>query len=274
MLTVPREVGRGGGVSSKGSTYSGAMSAAAMQQHAVVAGAGGTLGAAVLEQVLGAGGYAQVFVLADGHIAPALRGFCAVDRAALEAGRAAAATAFVIVDRAHDAAAGGLRRSGARAREQAFHRPDPLALPALAATLQRAGVQRLLLVLPHAPALLPQALKAGLASLDEHAVAALGFVQLVILRPSQDAGDAARLPLPQRLARWMLAQLRWMIPQREQPVRPQKVAALAVEIARALPHAPPGTRVVPPELVWQAAQPQQDMAALVRGWLGPQDGHR
>lgn len=221
-------------------------------------GAGGALGAAMLEHALGGGLFAQVVVLADEPIAPALRGFVAVDRAALEAGGVRADTGFVVFDRAR----------GLRGREDAFHWPDPLLLPTLARLLHgRCSVARLLLVLPHAPALLPQALKAGLASMDEQAVAATGFEQLVILRPSQEAAADADRSLPQRVARGMLAQLRWMIPQREQPVRPGKIAALAVEIARALPQASAGTRVAPPELVWQAAQPQQNLAALVQGWL-------
>jgi hypothetical protein len=229
-----------------------------MTRRAIVVGAGGALGAAVLEHTLGCGVFSQVVVLADEPIAAALRGFVAVDRAALERGGVRADTAFVVFDRAR----------GLRGREDAFHRPDPLALPTLAQLLHtRCGVVRLLLVLPHAPALLPQALKAGLASLDEQAVAAAGFEQLVILRPSQEAAREAQRSLPQRVALGMLAQLRWMIPQREQPVRPGKIAALAVEIARALPRVGAGTRVAPPELAWQAAQPQQDVGALVQAWL-------
>jgi hypothetical protein len=234
-----------------------------MMRRAIVVGAGGALGAAVLEHALAGGVFAQVVVLADEPIAPALRAFVAVDRAALEAGGVRADTAFVVFDRAR----------GLRGREDAFHRPDPIVLPALARLLHdRCGVTRLLLVLPHAPALLPQALKAGLASLDEQAVAAIGFEQFVILRPSQDAADAALRSVPQRLAHWMLSQLRWMIPQREQPVRAEKVAALAAEIARALPHAAMRTRVVPHELVWQAAQPRQHVGALVAAWLEERQG--
>jgi hypothetical protein len=234
-----------------------------MTRRAIVVGAGGALGAAVLEHALAGGVFAQVVVLADEPIAPALRAFVAVDRAALEAGGVIADTAFVVFDRAR----------GLRGREDAFHRPDPIVLPALARLLHgRCGVTRLLLVLPHAPALLPHALKAGLASLDEQAVAAIGFEQFVILRPSQDAADAALRSVPQRLAHWMLSQLRWMIPQREQPVRAEKVAALAAEIARALPHATRRTRVVPHELVWQAAQPRQHVGALVAAWLEERQG--
>jgi hypothetical protein len=233
-----------------------------MTRRAIVVGAGGALGAAVLERALAGGLFSQVAVLADEPIAPALRGFVAVDRVVLEAGGVRADTAFVVFDRAR----------GLRGREDAFHRPDPIVLPALARLLHGCGVTRLLLVLPHAPALLPQALKAGLASLDEQAVVAIGFEQLVILRPSQEAEAALLRSAPQRLARWMLAQLRWMIPQRDQPVRAEKVAALAVEIARAVPRAAGRTHVVPPELVWQAAQPQQDVGALVAAWLEGRQG--
>ena len=81
-----------------------------------------------------------------------------------------------------------------------------------------------------------------------------------------------RAPAPQRLAHWMLSQLRWMIPQREQPVRTDTVAAVAAATAAALADAPPGTRVMPAALLWQAAQAaagRGDAGAVVRGWLGP-----
>ena len=64
----------------------------------------------------------------------------------------------------------------------------------------------------------------------------------------------------------MLAQLHWMVPQRDQPVRPAKVAAFVVALARELPHARSGARVAPPELVWQAAQ-LGDPVHMVRRWL-------
>jgi hypothetical protein len=64
----------------------------------------------------------------------------------------------------------------------------------------------------------------------------------------------------------VLAQLQLMIPQRDQPVRPIKVAQFAAQLAAHLLQSPPGTRVVPPELVWQAAQ-ARDVAALALAWL-------
>jgi len=63
-----------------------------------------------------------------------------------------------------------------------------------------------------------------------------------------------------------LAQLHWMVPQQEQPVRAQAVAAFVVELARQLPRARAGARVVPPELVWQAAR-GKDAREIVEQWL-------
>jgi hypothetical protein len=128
-----------------------------------------------------------------------------------------------------------------------------------------------MLVLPHAPALLPAALKAGLASLDEQAVAALGFEQFTVVRPARagavNDGAPAGGPL-HRLGRAVLSQLHWMIPQREQPLRAPKVAEFVVELARRLLDAPHGTRVVPPELLWDWAQPEGGERVL-SAWLGP-----
>jgi hypothetical protein len=139
-------------------------------------------------------------------------------------------------------------------------------LPALARLLYAAGARRLIVVVPHAPSLLPMALQQGLASLDEAAVAALGFEQLVFMRMAQDPRAAERLSAAQRLARWMLSQLRWMIPQREQPVRATTVAKVAAALAQHLAQARHATRVVPAALLWQAAQ-GGDVGTLVAGWL-------
>ena len=148
----------------------------------------------------------------------------------------------------------------------------PDSLPRLAAALHALGVQRLLLVLPHAPGLLPQALRAGLATLDEQAVAALGFAQLVLVRPARQAaaGDRSTGLLP-RVARAALAQLHWMVPQREQALRPAKVARFVADLALALPAMASGTRVVPPEMLWDWAQPGAGPAVL-QAWLQGRPG--
>jgi hypothetical protein len=116
--------------------------------------------------------------------------------------------------------------------------------------------------------LLPQALRAGLASLDEQAVAQLGFKQLVFVRPARPGAGVKPSPgaVLARLGRGLLAQLHWMVPQREQALRATKVAAFVSDLAAALPAAPSGTRVVAPELIWDWAQPEGGRP-LLRAWL-------
>jgi hypothetical protein len=226
----------------------------ATPRRALVIGAGGALGAAVLEQLLATRVFERVGALVEQAITPALARFVAVHEP--EVAAFGADTALVVFD----------RRRHAHGREAAFIRPEPAALPVLAAQLHAAGARRLIVVVPHAPSLLPMALQQGLASLDEAAVATLGFEQLLFMRMAQDARDATWLPAPQRLARWMLSQLRWMIPQREQPVRAQTVAKVAAALALHLAGARAATRVVPAALLWQAAQ-GGDVAVLVERWL-------
>lgn len=227
-------------------------------RRALVVGAAGALGTSVLEQLLASHRFERVGALVDQPIRAALRGFEPVDDAAAALHAFGADTALVVFDRARQAFG----------REQAFVRPDPRALPALAERLHAAGVCTLVVVVPHQPSLLPMALQLGLASLDEAAVAALGFEHLVFMRMAQ-AGDGSGsevLGAPQRLARWMLSQLHWMVPAREQPVRADTVARVASALALGLPRFAPGTRVMPAVLLWQAAQ-QRDAAAVVQVWL-------
>ena len=223
---------------------------------AIVAGAGGTLGSAVLEQALSGERFGQVSAVVTGPLTSALRGLKAVAVDALAA--AEADTGFIVFERARHA----------NGRDEAFVRPQPQELLSLAGALHAAGVRRLLVVVPHAPALLPQALKAGLATLDEAAVAALGFEQLVFVRAATTAGagGAVRAGV-ERFVDWWLSQLRWMVPQAEQPVRSARLAELVVQLALRLPQARPGTRVLPPEVLAQAAPPGAADAVL-DAWLG------
>jgi hypothetical protein len=209
-----------------------------------------------LEQALATRSFERVAALVDAPMQPAVEGFVALGDDALPAFAAVRAALAVEDDE---------RGVG---RESAFVRPEPQRLPPLARRLHALGVRRLVVVVPHTPSLLPMALQQGLAGMDEAAVAALGFEQLVFMRMAQDARDAAVRQAPQRLARWMLSQLRWMIPQREQPVRAETVARVAAALAVQLADAPHATRVVPAALLWQAAQ-ARDAGALVADWLVP-----
>ena len=234
---------------------------AGSRRRALVLGGGGKLGAAVLEALLASHRFEAVGVLVGAPMRPALRGLLAVADSAGARAAFAPDTALIVYD----------RERHANGRDGSFVRPEPVALVAQAQALLQAGATRLIVVVPHAPSMLPQALKQGLANLDEGAVAAMGFAQLVFMRMAQAAGPAgtARRSPPQRLAAWMLSQLRWMVPQREHPVRSDTVARVAAALALALPQAPPGTRVLPPELLWQAAQSPGVPAVngLITAWL-------
>jgi nucleoside-diphosphate-sugar epimerase len=221
----------------------------------LVLGGGGALGARVVERLLAGRRFEAVGVWTVQPLQAALRGLVPLADSGFAHFRPR--TAVVVFDRARHA----------NGREAAFGQPQPDALPALAAQLRAAGVTTLVVVVPHAPGLLPQALKSGLASLDEAAVAALGFLHLVFMRSAQ-AGPAADATArgPARLARWLLSQLHWMVPQGDQPVRSDTVARVAAQLALALPGAAPGTRVLPPELLWAAAQ-TPDTDSVVDDWL-------
>ncbi len=233
---------------------------------ALVVGGGGVLGSAVLESMLGGRRFSPVKVLATRALTVAMHGLepvvvdsldvpHAVDR---DGGAAApvADLAVVVFD----------RERHANGRELAFARPQPHDLLPLARWLLAHGVKHLIVVLPHQPAGLPDALKLGLANLDEQAVAALGFAHLVFVRSAQKPGTERAAQWLQRLADGVLAQMQMMVAASNQPVRARKVAQFVLELAARLPGSEPGTRVAPPELVWQAAQ-LPDARPLVDAWL-------
>jgi hypothetical protein len=215
----------------------------------LVVGAGGTLGSAVLAEALVAGRFRRVMAVVAAPLVSTLPGLHPVPLAALAGPASSAAdTALLVFERARHS----------NGRDDAFVQPDPAELLPLARQLHGAGVRRLLVVVPHAPALLPNALRHGLASLDEGAVAALGFEHVVFVRSAQAAGRNEASSRAQRFADWWMSQLAWMVPSREQPLRAVKLAALVVQIAQRLPLSRPGTRIVPQELLWQAAQDGAD----------------
>jgi hypothetical protein len=238
--------------------HSGAKARALARHDVLICGAGGALGAEVVEQALARGAFGAVHVLATRAFHATTRGLepLRVERFDAPAAVALPRLALVVFDRPRHA----------NGRDAAFVRIEPDQLPALARWLHAGGVRELVIVMPHAQASLPEALKAGLASLDEQAVAALGFERLVIVRSAR-APDALASRGLQRVADAVLAQLRLMTPQHQQPLRVRKVAQIAVTIARMLHDHPPGTRVLAPEQAWHAAQ-QKDPAPLLAAWLG------
>lgn len=227
----------------------------------LVAGGAGALGSAVLEALLGSRRFAHVKVLATRALRVAMHGLepVVVDAfdASFEPGLVPIADIAVVV---FD------RERHANGRELAFVRPQPHDLAMLARWLHAHGAKRLIVVLPHTPAGLPDALKLGLANLDEQAVAALGFEHLVFVRSAQKPGPLRAEQWLQRLADGVLAQMQMMVASSNQPVRASKVARFVLELAAQLPASEPGTRVAPPELVWHASQ-LADARPLLLAWL-------
>lgn len=230
------------------------------QRGLLVLGAGGVLGAAVMAEALVPGRFAQVQALARAPLASTVRGFVPVRLEALQPG-AVPADAVMVFE----------RERRANGRDDAFVQPQPEQLLALATRLHAAGVRRLVVVVPHAPALLPLALGRGLATLDEAAVAALGFEHLVLLRAAQDGSGAAPTGALPRFAAWWLSQLKWMVPQRQQPLRAVTLARCVVQLVRLLPLAAGGSRVIDPETLWLWGQHDDGLEAAMAGGLGISD---
>ncbi|MES2940161.1 MAG: hypothetical protein V4864_20950 [Pseudomonadota bacterium] len=222
----------------------------------LIAGATGALGNEVLRRLAGSSGFSDTQVLAREPITAGLRGVATVMVPPESPARwppGAADVAVVLFDPPrlfYD-------------RERALWTPEPAQLPDLARWLRASGVHTLALVLPHDQGRLPDALKRGLADLDEHAVAALGFERMIVIRSARKPAAAAPTSWAQRLARLMLSVFQYMVPSSEQPVRAATVAHL---LALALESAPPGIHVASPETVWRAAQ--GDARAAARQWLG------
>ena len=255
----------------------------------IVVGGGGALGSAVLEHLLASRCFGAVRVLVRREVHVAMSGLDTVVADPMDGADDEGDTGGNLDDADDDpvtepepatatptpTAIGRVavvvfdRPRHANGRELAFTRPQPHALPALARWLQGRGVKHLLVVMPHRPAGLPQAMQAGLANLDEHAVSALGFEHLVFVRSAQAPSGARSARWLQRVADAMLSQFSIMIAATQQPVRARKVAQLIVALAQQLPQSPPGTRVASPELVWQAAQTGEP-GALVAAWLSGQ----
>jgi hypothetical protein len=223
----------------------------------VIAGATGVLGNEVMRRLVGLQQFETTQVLAREPITAGLRGVTS----AMVGDETPAHWPTVAVD------LGVVLFDPPRLfydRERALWTPRPEQLLEVAQWMRRSGARTLAVVLPHAPGRLPEALKRGLAGLDEQAVAALGFERLLIIRSAQKPSPAAAAGLLPGIAHWMLSIFKYMVPTSEQPVRAAKVAQF---VAVALQLAPSGIHIAAPETVWHAAQ--GDLDAAVRQWLYP-----
>lgn len=231
------------------------LEASAPKPRLLIAGATGPLGNEVLRLLVGLQQFDRTQVLAREPITDGLRGVTTVlvqSDSPQEWPPCPAQIGIVLFDppRLY------------HGRERALWTPRPEQLPALATWMRQSGVLTLAVVLPHAQGRLPEALKRGLASLDEQAVAALGFERLLIIRSAQKPGPVRAKGLLPAVAHWMLSIFKYMVPSSEQPVRAVKVAEF---VAMALALAPPGIHIAAPEIVWRSTQ--GDLRGTLRHWL-------
>ncbi len=228
---------------------------ATTQPRLIVAGATGVLGAEVLRRLAASGRFAHTQVLAKEPMATSLAQVGIVEvTGELPAWQTVSAQVGVVMfepPRLY------------YERERALWTPAPEQLLQLAQWLKRCGVDTLVVVVPHAQGRLPDAVKRGLANLDEQALAALGFDRLLLVRSAQKIPNVASSGFLNKVAAWMLSTLSYMIPATEQPVRPSKLAEFIDVVLHQLP---PGTHVASPELLWHAAD-KGDTQLVVQAWL-------
>jgi hypothetical protein len=235
----------------------------------IVAGATGALGNEVMRRLVGGGQFAHTEVLASEAMSTGMKAvsIALVNKGPIDdwAARPVAAYTGVVMFEPPRLYHG---------RERSLWTPRPEQLPALARWFRRCGVQTLVVVLAHATGRLPEAIKRGLANLDELEISTLGFERLLLVRSARKPEAGVGGNVFEMTAAWMLSTLAYMIPASEQPVRPAKLAHF---VDTALQFLPTGTHVAPPELLWRANQTaalseaSDSMQALVQGWL--EGGH-
>lgn len=223
----------------------------------LLAGATGQLGNEVLNRLLGGQSYAQVQVLAQSPYIETVRGMQLLQVPGNDVARWPVVPAEV----------GVIMFDPPRTfyqRERALWTPVPAQLLALARWMHGCGVKTLAVVLPHEMGRLPEAVKRGLANLDEQGVAELGFERLIFVRSAKEAIRHAPAHFLQRVAQLMFSSWSYMVPSNERPVRALHVARL---VDAALQQAPAGIHVAPHELVWRSAQ-KDALQAELNTWLG------
>jgi hypothetical protein len=227
----------------------------AHKPRVLIAGGAGALGSAVLERFCGTGAWGTVSVLVQDRLQSTLPFVETIHIDSVDTPDKSP-IGIIIFDQARNYAD----------RERAFWMPAPEQLFEAAKKLQAHGVESLAVVVPHLQASLPQALKLGLANIDEQQVSELHFKRLLFVRPAAVRTDEKHADFLPWLAHWMLKQLSYIVPDNQRPVRAVKLASFVEAALSAwVKSGSMGTRVVSPELLWQAAA-AADMQAFALKW--------
>lgn len=120
-------------------------------------------------------------------------------------------------------------------RERTIWTPHPDDLPALAQWLHGSGVQHLVVVLPHQPGMLPDALQQGLANVDEQRVTSLGFKRVVFMRMAQTDRVLKANNFFEWVASWILGIGKYMLPANQNPLRISQIADLVEQVLQKAP---------------------------------------
>lgn len=226
----------------------------------IIAGAGGVLGREVARRLIGSMAFEQTVLLTH-------RPFHAVMRGVVDHCVNAQNPALTPLLKAQVGVMMFEPGNSYYDRERSIWTPAPSQVPALAQWMGACGVRTLVIVLPHQPNRLPQALQQGLASLEEHTIATLGFNTLVILRVADARPQAAvKGNLGERLAAWLLGNLKYMIPSHEMPLRASQLAKVVGLIVQRAQEIDSGTFVAGQALLSQAVRGDAD--AIIAAWLG------
>ena len=224
---------------------------------ALLLGAGGWLGAALLAQLLSSGGFSKVGAWATRALRSSHHSVLGVDIESL--GDAwVGGTGFIVLERS------GLTG----ARDAVFGAPQVEDLVRMAQQLHAAGLRRLVVVLPHLPGSLPDALRYGFVDGTEQALSMLGFEQLLLVRSSRDALALPEgTPWIERFAAAWWSQLRWMLPGEEKPLRSVALARVVVQAACLMKEFTRSVVVLPQALASQAAHAPEGAERHLRAAL-------
>jgi hypothetical protein len=210
-----------------------APSSARGRGRVLVAGAVGRLGEALLNEVIGRGGYADVVALAerDATMSLGLRGLSLAPLHALPPIDA------VCIARSDPDAPGARSFHG---RDAPFALVDTLAMPRIAAAAAAAGARRLVLIHPLPAWQQLSRLHLGLAGEAELQMAQMPFESVTVLRPLLQSGSAAG-SLLQRIANVYMSLQFLMMPRSMPTLTSPQIARVAVDVLR---QPEPGVRIM------------------------------